>query len=56
MYLFIYLLVGLGFEPSTSSLQNRCHTRLIHTSIAFYSGYFGDGVLRIICLAWPQEL
>jgi hypothetical protein len=29
---------------------------LSHTSSPFCSGYFGDGVLRTICLGWLQTL
>jgi hypothetical protein len=29
---------------------------LSHTSSPFFSGYFGDGILRIICLGWLQTV
>jgi hypothetical protein len=28
---------------------------LSHTSSPFYPGYFGDRILRTVCLGWPQN-
>jgi hypothetical protein len=44
--LFFFFFVGLGFDTQGLS----------HTSSPFCSGYFGDGVSQIICLAWPQTM
>jgi hypothetical protein len=49
---YLLFLLGLEFEPMSSSLQNRLLFHLSHTSSPFCSGYFGDWVLQTISLGW----
>jgi hypothetical protein len=44
-FVFVFL---MGFVLAKQVLYH-----LSHTSGAFFSGYFGDEVLRTICLSWP---
>jgi hypothetical protein len=49
-----FFLVGLGFEFKTSCLKGRhCTTWSTPWTSPFFSGYFGDGILRTICLVCP---
>jgi hypothetical protein len=42
--------VGLGFDLTALCLQSRHSTARATPSVYFCSGYFGDGVLRTLCL------
>jgi hypothetical protein len=44
--------VGLGFELKSFTLAKQALYCLSHTSSPFFSGYFGGGISRTICLGW----
>jgi hypothetical protein len=46
--LFVCLFYGTGAKHMLCSLS--------HTSVPFFSGYFGETVLGTICLGWPPTL
>jgi hypothetical protein len=53
---FFFFLVGLGFEVRAIKFAKQMLYCSSHASSPFCSDYFGDGVLRTICLCWPWPL
>jgi hypothetical protein len=49
----LFVLVGLRLELRGFMLAKQVHYCLRFISSPFCSGYFGDRVLRTICLDWP---
>jgi hypothetical protein len=53
LFIFPFLGVGLGFEFRALGFQSRISTTW--ATLPFFSGTFGNGILRAICLGWPSN-